>query len=437
MPVIAAGAIGGLAGALWLRYRAPVTDHGRLGPVGQPIVAFVIAAALLIAATLAELLLPEGLVGQVIVLAVVAVLAALSLLWLRRVIHLGLLQEASEVAIGPEIACPECGKPTPFHTYCANCGVSLKALPRTRQPGPASAATVGDLAAPHEVQPGVPDVSGGPTGLATGVAGGPVITGAGVPRSHGWLDQKAILVLFAAVLLGAVLVAAVVAFAQGQQRDVPPCEAPQGEDWEGPGTLPCAGLTITTASSGPTTADQADARHPFADRVPYRDETLGFALEYDPTLWEISQQGPGLLVLSALGGNVVLIFEGAPADQITQQRILDLRADATAGRLLGFTDDTEPARQLLGDPLLGYRDAISRLAGGTLDTGQGPSIDMTFASVVGTDGTIVVGATLLTPVELTIQREGQELTLPVREIGLQFADSVLNSFTWPADEVSQ
>ncbi|MET0772951.1 MAG: hypothetical protein ABWZ82_07695, partial [Candidatus Limnocylindrales bacterium] len=43
VPVIAAGAIGGLAGALWLRYRAPVKDHGRLGPVGQPVVAFVIA----------------------------------------------------------------------------------------------------------------------------------------------------------------------------------------------------------------------------------------------------------------------------------------------------------------------------------------------------------------------------------------------------------
>ncbi|MFN8519485.1 MAG: hypothetical protein U0667_08915 [Chloroflexota bacterium] len=33
--------------ALWLRYRAPVKDCGRLGPVGQPAVAFVIAAALL------------------------------------------------------------------------------------------------------------------------------------------------------------------------------------------------------------------------------------------------------------------------------------------------------------------------------------------------------------------------------------------------------
>ncbi|MET0772381.1 MAG: hypothetical protein ABWZ82_04795, partial [Candidatus Limnocylindrales bacterium] len=195
---------------------------------------------------------------------------------------------------------------------------------------------------------------------------------------------------------------------------------------------------VTTAAGSDTiTLDQDDGRHPFADRVPYRDEALGFALEYDPTIWTPGTTEPGLLILTALGGNVVLVFEGARADQIDQQRLLDLRASAMADRLLGFTDDTEPARQLLGDPILGYRDAISKLAGGTLDTGQGPALDMTFASVVGTDGTIVVGATLLTPVELTIQRGDEELTLPVREAGLQLADSVLNSFTWPADEVPQ
>jgi hypothetical protein len=194
---------------------------------------------------------------------------------------------------------------------------------------------------------------------------------------------------------------------------------------------------LTVAPSGPLTSDQATGRHPLADRVPYRDEVLGFSLEYDPTIWTVGTQEPGLFVLTAVGGNVVLVFEGAPAGQLSQQQLLDLRANAVGSRLLGFTDDTEPARTLLGDPILGYRDAISRLAGGTLDTGQGPSVDMTFASVVGTDGTTVVGATLLTPVELTIQRGDEELTLPVREIGLQLADSVLNSFTWPADEVPQ
>lgn len=426
MPVIAAGAIGGLAGALWLRYRAPVADRGRLGPVGQPVVAFVIAAALLIVATLAELLLPDQLVPQLVVLVVVAVLAAVALLWLRRVIHLGLLQEASEIAIGPDIACPDCGTPTPFHTYCGNCGVSLKALPRTRHHEPAAAVTVGDVNAPHRVQPEVPDVSGGPTGLATGTVGGSAVV-VEPPRSHGWLDQRAILALFAVALLGAVLIAAAFAAAQGDRRDPPPCPDP---------TLPCAGVTLAQGS-GAVTLDQATTRHPFADRVPYRDETLGFALEYDPTIWSVANQDAGFLVLSALGGNVALIFEGTTADRVTPEQLLEGRSQLMADRLLGFTVDTDPARQLLGIPILGYRDAVARLSGGTIDTGQGPSIDMSVATVSGTDGGIVVAATVVTPVELTIQRGDEQVTLPIRKAGLQFADSVLNSFTWPADEVPQ
>ncbi len=427
MPVIAAGAIGGLAGSLWLRYRAPVTDRGRLGPVGQPVIAFIIAAALLVIASLAELLLPDQLGPQVIVLLIVAVLAVIALLWLRRVIHLGLLQEASEIAIGPDIACPECGKATPFHTYCGNCGVSLKALPRTRHHEPAAAVTVGDINAPHRVQPDVPDVSGGPTGLATSMVGGSAIA-VEPPRSHGWLHQRAVLALFAVALLGAVLIAAAFAAAQGEKRDLPPCPDPN---------LPCTGVSLAQGPSPLVTFDQDTVRHPFADRVPYTDETLGFALEYDPEIWSVASQDAGFLVLSALGGNVALIFEGTTADRLTPQQLLDGRSRLMADRLLGFTDDTDPARRLLGDPILGYRDAMARLAGGTIDSGQGPTVDMTVATVVGTDGTIVVAATVVTPVELTIQRGDEQVTLPIREAGLGFADSVVNSFTWPADEVVQ
>ena len=47
-PVIAAGAIGSAAGALWLRHRAPIADRNRLGLVGRPVVAIVGAALLLV-----------------------------------------------------------------------------------------------------------------------------------------------------------------------------------------------------------------------------------------------------------------------------------------------------------------------------------------------------------------------------------------------------
>ncbi|HUR16655.1 MAG TPA: hypothetical protein VMZ33_05180 [Candidatus Limnocylindrales bacterium] len=126
-PVVAAGAIGAVGAAVWLRYRAPVNDRAALGVVGIPVMAVLGAAVLLVAAGLAKATLP--LVPQTVVL---IVLAAVALVWLRRVIHLGLLQESREIEIGSEIVCPNCGRPTPSHTFCGKCGVSLSALPRSR-----------------------------------------------------------------------------------------------------------------------------------------------------------------------------------------------------------------------------------------------------------------------------------------------------------------
>jgi hypothetical protein len=127
-PIIAAGAIGALAAALWLRYRAPVSDRHALGPVGQPIVALLGAAVLLVAAGLAKTLLP--LIPETVVLAVVAVVA---LLWLRRALHLGLLQESREIDVERDLRCPNCGLMTPEHTFCGQCGVSLRAVPSARR----------------------------------------------------------------------------------------------------------------------------------------------------------------------------------------------------------------------------------------------------------------------------------------------------------------
>ena len=130
-PVIAAGAIGALGAALWLRYRAPVSDRNALGLVGNPVVALIGALALLVAAGLAKTLLT--LIPQTLVLAVIAVVA---LLWLRRALHLGLLQESRETGVRGDIRCPNCGLTTPEHTFCGNCGVSLRALPTSRRPQP-------------------------------------------------------------------------------------------------------------------------------------------------------------------------------------------------------------------------------------------------------------------------------------------------------------
>jgi hypothetical protein len=425
-PVIAAGARAGLGGALWLRSRAPVMDRGRLGPVGQPVVAFVVAAALMVVAALTEALLPDDLVGEMIALVVIAALAILALLWLRRVIHVGLLQEADEIPIGPPIVCPECGKETPRHTYCGHCGASLKALPRDRHPmAIASGPAVGDLRAPHVPAPEPPDITGAPTGVATALAADAAIASVGAPRRHGWLDQRAILALFAVGILAVVLIAAVIAFTQGEKRDLPPCPDPD---------IPCAGLALAAAAPVVADPDQPQGRHPVADRETHQDSATGFSVQYDPTLWTIAQQNDGFLVLTAIGGNVVLIFDVGRASDWSPDALLGAGRDQWSQRLLGFAEDTEPARQLLGDPILGYRDGVGGLFGGTIDTAQGPTLDMTVAIVAATDDQVTASATLLTPVSLPLQ-DGSEIE--IRDAALQLADDVVNSFTWPADEGNQ
>jgi hypothetical protein len=130
VPVLTTASIGAAAGTFWLRYRAPVRDRAKLGPLGQPLVAVPLAAILLVTADVFEALLPGGLT-----LALQLVLGAFGLIWLRHVIQVGLLEEAAEIEIGPEIECANCGTRTPSHTFCSNCGISLRALPKARAPG--------------------------------------------------------------------------------------------------------------------------------------------------------------------------------------------------------------------------------------------------------------------------------------------------------------
>ncbi len=425
-PVIAAGALGGLGGALWLRYRAPVKDRHRLGPVGQPVIAFVVAALFLVIAATAEALLANDLMGEILALVVVAVVAAVALLWLRRVIHVGLLQEADEFPIGPPIVCPECGKETPHHTYCAECGVSLKALPRSRQRSTiTSREAVGDVRPPHVTTPAAPDITGAPTGVTTALAGGAAVASVTTPRRRGWLDQRATLALFALLLLGAVLIAALVAFSQGQRRDQPPCPDPG---------VPCASLARPLEAQAPSAPGQVDGRHPFADWQRHTDEATGFSVAFDPTLWSVAGENSGFVVLEALGGNISLLFDVGNASDWAPDALVRAEKDVWAKRLLGFADDTEPARLLLGDAILGYRDGVGGLFSGTIDTSQGPTLDMTVAVVAATDGQITAAAVLITPVALPL-KDGT--SVEVRGIALQWADAVINSFTWPTDEVVQ
>ena len=126
-PIIAASVIGATAGAFWLRYRGPAGDRGRLGLLGKPAVAVVVGAIILVVASVGQLLLTF-----LPALIWLGFLAVLTLLWLRAVIHIGLLQEAAEIPIGPPVVCANCGRLTPAHCFCGYCGTSLRAQPKHR-----------------------------------------------------------------------------------------------------------------------------------------------------------------------------------------------------------------------------------------------------------------------------------------------------------------
>jgi ribosomal protein L32 len=124
-PVLSMSAIGAAAAALWLRYRAPVTDRRVLGALGSPPLALAAALLLVIAGAIGETFMAAG-----VWLVWLVVLDMIALVLLRRAVHVGLLEEADEREPGPEIRCANCGAQTASHTFCGNCGVALKALPK-------------------------------------------------------------------------------------------------------------------------------------------------------------------------------------------------------------------------------------------------------------------------------------------------------------------
>ncbi|MEA2479487.1 MAG: hypothetical protein QOJ07_1409 [Thermoleophilaceae bacterium] len=130
LPILTMAVMGAAAGALWLRFRAPVRDRSALGRLGRPPVALTLAALAVVAGSVVQLKLAIG-----TALVVIAVLAALALMWLRQVVHVGLLEEALEVEDAPAIVCANCGHQTRMGGFCEYCGISQAALPRGRSGG--------------------------------------------------------------------------------------------------------------------------------------------------------------------------------------------------------------------------------------------------------------------------------------------------------------
>jgi hypothetical protein len=261
LPILAMAATGAACGALWLRYRAPVADRNTLGPLGHPVPALALRAALLIAAAAGQRWLPVG-----AWFATLLVLDVVALIWLRLMIQLGLEEESKEVQLGPDVRCPNCGSLTPHHTFCAECGVSLRALPK--QTG--QVATPGQVAAP------------GQTRLVT---------------------RSRVLAFAAFIVILGISAGVISAVAPAQQR----------ARCQGPGQC---GIPPQLPA-------------PLRTQAVWRSSRFGFALEYAPAEWRIQNQGPAGVELVSRVAPVDLVVEGGNSSSpraLLEAKVSDLRS---------------------------------------------------------------------------------------------------------------
>lgn len=334
-PVLAMGALSLVGAATWLRYRAPIRDRRALGLLGQPLIAALLASVLLVAGALGETFLPAG-----AWLALLAALDLVALVLLRRVLHVGLLEEASEREIGDPIRCANCGAITPLHTFCSVCGISLKALPL-----PAAASAL---------------VRGSFSGRLAGEA------------NTGWPKHRRILT--SGVALGIVLAAGLAAGAlAAAQIASPRCR---------PG-VPCG------------TPPLALSRPPHY--TVWRSAGLGFSLRYDGRHWVAAGEGPGQLTLQPAGGGVgALIVQAAPAAQASPAALASGEVGSLKGQLLGLAADPDPSDQLLGTNI-GFTPGPGAAYTATASTPQGPQSPVSLAVIAAGDSRISIVVTVIAP----------------------------------------
>jgi ribosomal protein L32 len=333
-PVLSMTAIGSAVAAVWLQYRAPAADRRALGALGYPAVAVPLAALLVIVGAASETLMAAG-----TWLASLAVLDLAGLVLLRRALHIGLLQEAQSRPLGDPIRCANCGAETAAHTFCGNCGVSLRALPKPRGADPGSFS--GRLGR-HPASPG---------------------------RSRRWL---------AAWLLGlAALVG--IAFAIGA-LDAPATRQPLCR----PG-IPCAQPPIV-----------ANALLAFPGYTAWQSPALHYRLRYGDEDWSVGDQGPSGVELQAADGFSVLLIQARPTAQLSPAAALAGEVSSLKGQLLGLARDERSADQLLGTNV-GLLPGPGGVFKATIASPQGPQAPVSVAIVAAAGGGVTIWATVITP----------------------------------------
>ncbi len=362
LPLLAAGVAGASTGTFWLRFRARSVDRRALGPLGSPFLAVPIAAGALVGSYLSAIYL-----GQWTTLVITAALAALSLVWLRWMIHVGLCEEAGD-PIGSPIVCPNCHHETPVHSFCGHCGVSLRALP----------------------------------------GHGRAHVGRTPPKTHLGLTVK--LTIFACVVGAAIGLGAVAIVLSRPSQTKPPCE---------PG-VPCV---------APPTGSPVPAPHVIAGGGIFEAGTswksdLGPEVWYQSN-WETVTSNSRTLIVKAESDNGLFFAVAVIVDpsSLAATAALDDQVSSETRDYLGVQRDTS-AKDVILSPEIGFVHGISAVYKATVDQPPSPSQQVAIAFAAATHGK----ATIVIEAITNDQADSSSASSPFP--ALEAVDEMLDSFQW-------
>jgi hypothetical protein len=165
------------------------------------------------------------------------------------------------------------------------------------------------------------------------------------------------------------------------------------------------------------------APRPASDAAPFRagsvwrSEKFGFNFEWEPSIWTIREEGPEFVYMLAARGNVALTIGAYDAALKSPQDAFTDEEARLRERILGLTPEPDPSLQLPGLPNIGYRLGLGGVYAGTVNTAQGPTVNVSIALLTAGDSRITIIVTLLTVNQL-------------RPGAFSIVDSMLNTLRW-------
>ena len=380
LPIILGCAVGACAGAFWLRYRAPVPDRHKLGAVGRPAIALLMAALLLLASSVGLNQLRD------IPSLLVEIGAG------RGGAHLAPIGDPPGAAAGDRGGLGR----TARHLRELRPGDAARHVLRGVRRGPPSAAQ----ARRHNHQPSSHGTAGARGARWNGLDGMTLPANTPDPTPPQWsspprLSRQRPLLLFGVGFGAVLLIALLVILVFAPKASPPRCPDPD---------QPCSPVLpsqrpVSVTNPGielppPSTSTAPILRNGTA----WTDSASGVQFDYDDQLWTLDTTTPaGIALLTAGQGSIVLRIEVDKASDVDAPTLLTDLEQFTAGLFTGVARDTDPRNRLL-HPQIGYQDGFGEyLVGTSSEGGQITNYGFTLVTASDPASNATIGVLIAVP----------------------------------------